>query len=59
MMVVILLIIQAHQYVHIHFKHSISCGVFVRMSCHDDQILNEVLQCQKQATSSVIHDKVD
>ena len=30
--------------------HSVSCTVYATTSGHDDQFLNEVLQCQKQST---------
>ena len=38
--------------------HSVSCTVFARISGHDDQFLNEVLQCQKQLTLPGIHVKL-
>ena len=36
-------------------EHSIGSTVSVRMSGHDDQFFNEVLQCQKQLTFPGTH----
>ena len=49
--------IQTFMYIFI-VGHSISCTVSARMSGHDDQFLNEVLQCQKQLTLPGIHIKL-
>ena len=38
--------------------HSMSCTVSARISNHDDQFLNEVLQCQKQLALFGIHVKL-
>ena len=37
------------------YIHSISYTVSTRMSGHNDQFLNEVLQCQKQLTIHINH----
>ena len=49
----ILIIMQTFMYTFI-VVHSISCTISARISEHDGQFLNEVLQCQKQLTLPTI-----
>ena len=46
-MLTILQHLRTHSYV---VGDSISCIESARITCHNDQFLNEVMQCQKQLT---------
>ena len=58
MIVVMLIIIQTIMYTCtfvVGYSIAISCTVSARTSDHDDQFLNDVLQCRKQLTLPGIH----
>ena len=57
MIIVMLITIQTFMYTctFVVGYSKLSCTVSARMSDHDDQFLNDVLQCRKQLTLPGIH----